>query len=248
MSPRKQPSTDSVIPWWARPWAGTPRGRVRTVTIRNTVSPILTTLLVVSAFTFAAWDRPYPSTRPGPALSIEHAQTTNALTTGCSGIYEFPHHPQTGPINRTREDGSPRSYTYAMRVPAFGPYFTEDPSGYPADRFRPATHADPLRPEEGLGLAFEHGWVIVWYDKNTPEVDVSNAVAWLDLNPDAKVVVAEWPEDRRPFPKGRHFGFTAQNVSQSCARFAGFTLNEFRAFTKAHHGTPTPDLPRRWEN
>lgn len=235
-------------PWWARPWANLPRSRVRRFTPRSALLLVLAATATVGALGFTAWDRPYPQTRPGPALSTEYVQSSNALSAGCSGIFEFPHHPQTGPVERTREDGSARHIRYTVRVPAFGPYFTENPSSYTAaNRFRPATHADPLQPEEGLGLAIEDGWTIVWYSPDAPDVDVRNAVAWLEQHSDAKVIVAEWSGDRE-LPRGRSFGFTAQNVSQSCARFAGFTLQEFLDFTVTHQGTPTPDLPRAWEN
>lgn len=205
------------------------------VVIRNKkkIVYVLTGLILFALFmTSAVFANPGRSETIGSGGQIITPPTMAQLGQGCGGIMTWPSAPAD-------EIGYLEEGTFSFRVmpPTSGNFYKP----WTGPTFVSVEDKIVPSPQEALALQYR-GWTVIWYraDASKEVMDTLKATH-VQLDPDAKVLIAPWPMDAdSTWRKGRVIILAGWNTTQPCLTMNLKVINAFKDSLKP---APGMDLP-----
>lgn len=199
---------------------------------KKTIYFIIFLIIFVMFITSAVLANPGRSETIGAGGQQITAPTMEQLSQGCGGIMTWPSAPAD-------EIGYLPEGTFSFRVmpPTSGNFYKP----WTGPTFVSVEDKIVPSPQEALALQYR-GWTVVWYraDANKETVDTLKATH-VQLEPDAKVLIAPWPMDAdATWRKGRVIILAGWNTTQPCLTL---NLKVVDAFKNSMKPAPGIDLP-----
>lgn len=248
--PHDTPTFDNKkLPWWGlntrKPVLGDKS--VRKYDPRVILVGVVLTVAIVGTLLWSLvgvnLSRPMKS-----SYYIEYPSSIDSVLTGCGSHFAFtPSKDQYGVfdspevIDLLDETFIVDVPVHKMIVPAYG-YMSGGDRDLTKQKVYSAKDAPPR--SEVLRAMYD-GMQVIWFDGRISASERERLVDFIESgNPEYDDVIAiEWT-DERPLPLGRAYGFSAWNVTQSCANFAPEIFDEFRTFVETHpEYTPVSPIP-----